>query len=174
MPREPDPVNDPELFDALEIAGVRSPGVVRISGHDFVVDWDIKEASGQAGASTTIKGTKLGRFTATFFLADGEDIAAWPNFFELIESTVIPTPNALDVYHPDLSVQGISSCVLESMGGVVHDGKGGQTITVKFIEYRPPRPKGGSTKKKSDPNQAALDELEALTKTYNNTPWSAP
>lgn len=177
MPREPDPINDPELFDSLELGGVRSPGVVKISGHDFVVEWDVKEASGQAGATTTLKGIKLGRFTATFFLADGEDIAAWPAFAEVIESTVLPRPHALEVYHPDLSVQGIDACVLESFGGAVHDGGGGQTITVKFIEYSPPKPKGGSPNgatKKGDPNKAALDELEALTKTYTNTPWNKP
>lgn len=177
MSREPDPINDPELFDSLELGGIRSPGTVKISGHDFVVDWDIKEAKGQSGATTTMKGTKLARFTAVFYLANEEQIALWPAFYDLLHSTIFPKPKALDVYHPDLAVQGISSAVLETMGGVVHDGKGGQSITVKMIEYKPPKPKGGSPSgsKKSatapDPNAALKAELAALTVQYRNTAW---
>lgn len=179
MPREPDPVNDPELFDAIELAGVRSPGVVTLSGHDDKVDWDVKAGSGQKGASMTRKGATPPEFKASFFLADGEDIGAWPAFRDLINSTTTGTTKALDVYHPDLAEVGITAIVKATLHGVVHDGKGGQTRAVTFQVYAPPvaaggSPSGSKAKKGPDPNQAALDELAALTATYNNTPWTTP
>lgn len=182
MAREVDPINDAELFDSIELGGVRSPGQVRsISGHERKVNWDVKEGQGQTGASTTLKSIPLRTITVTFFLADEDDIAAWPSFRELCLSTIKgATPKALDIYYPDLAVNEVRSVVLASLGGVQHDGKGGQTIAVVFQEYAPPRPKGGSPKGSSssakknaapDPNAAAKAELAALTKKYENTPW---
>ena len=64
------------------------------------------------------------------------------------------------------------------MGGLVHDGNGGATVTVKFIEYKPPKPKPAAVAKakpgggkaaapgkpaKPDPNAAAKAELAQLT-----------
>ncbi len=177
MPREVDPLNDPELYDALELGGVRSPGVVKLSGHDRKINWDIKAGKGQSGASSTLKDIPLGTFKAAFYLADEEEIGQWPAFRDLINSTVNgPKPKALDVYHPDLASNKFSSVVLASFGGVAHDGKGGQTITVEFQEYAPPKPKGGTpsgskAKDKNDPNAAAKAELAALTAQYAATPW---
>ncbi len=180
----PTPYDNPELFESIVLAGVRSPGSVKLSGHDREVDWDIKTGSGTSGATTTLKAEKLVEFTATFYLvqdiAQGvDDIELWPDFQDLIESSTNgKTPKALDIYHPDLAANRIKSVVKKSIGGVVHDGKGGQTIAVKFLEYRPPKPKGGSPSgskskppSKPDPNAAAKAELEKLTKQYQQTPW---
>lgn len=171
MPREVDPINDPELFDHIELAGSVSPGVVTLTGHDRKINWDVKDGAGQTGASTTLKNMPLTEFTASFYLADEEDIGQWPAFRELINSTISgPKPKALDIYHPDLQSNKIKMVVLSNFGGVVHDKKGGQTIAVKFQEYCPPKPKGGSPKP-ADPNAAANAELAALTKQYQATPW---
>ncbi len=152
MPHEPNPHDDPDLFDAIELGGSRSPGQVKsITGHERKINWDVKEGSGQSGASSTLKSVPLRTVTVTFFLADADDIAA----------------------------SEIRSFVLASMGGVAHDGKGGQTIAVQFQEYAPPKPKGGSATGSSskkpnaanDPNAAANAELAALTKQYQATPW---
>jgi hypothetical protein len=184
----PNPQDDESLYDSIVLAGVRSPGSVKLSGHDRKVDWDVKNAAAQTGASTTLKSIPLVEFTATFYLvkdvAQGiDDFAAWPAFQALIDSTVAGSkPKALDVYHPDLASQDppISSVVKALVGGVVHDGKGGQTITVKFQEYRPPKPKGGSPsgskskdakKTAPDPDAAALAELQSLTDKYQKTGW---
>lgn len=174
------PLDHEDIYNAIVLAGRRSPGVVTLSGHDRKIGWDIKKGNGQSGASMTRTSEDPIEFTCAFRLADREDFDAWPAFDGLIRSTVSgPTPKALDVYHPDLVMNGITSVVLSSFGGVLHDGKGGQTITVKLLEYRPPKSKGGSpngskTKPKGvtpDPNQAALDELARLTQQYKDTPW---
>ncbi len=183
----PNPIDDEELYEGIVLAGVRSPGKVTLSGHDRVVNWDIKDGSGQSGATMTRKGEKPIEFTATFYLvqdvAQGiDDFAAWPAFLDLINSTVSgKTPKALDIYHPDLASNDIKSVVKSTVGGTAHDGKGGQTIAVKLMEYRPPKPAGGSpsgsaTKPKKvgtapDPNAEAKAELARLTAQYTATPW---
>lgn len=184
MSTVPNPVDFPELYEGMYLAGVLSPGKLTLSGHDRVVDWDIKKGSGQSGATMTKRGEDPIEFTATFYLVQDvsqgiDDFEAWPAFLDLINSTVNgKTPKALEVYHPDLIANDIKSIVKKSVGGVVHDGKGGQTITVKFIEYRPPKKAGGSpsgsgTKPKKanapDPNQAAQDEIARLTEQYKKT-----
>lgn len=180
----PNAFDNPELYESIVLAGVRSPGVVTISGHDRVTDWDVKAASGQAGASTTLKGEKPAEITCSFFLVRDltlgiDDLERWPAFLALINSTVNgSTPKALDIYHPDLAANGITSVVKSSVGGVTHDGMGGQTVVVKFLEYKPPKKVGGSPngskakpKSGADPDAAALAELARLTDQYEKTPW---
>jgi hypothetical protein len=184
VPRDPNPIDDERLYDGITLGGIQSPGKVTLSGHDRKVNWDVKAGSGQSGATTTLKDIPPIEFTATFYLvrddAQGiDDLTDWPAFRELINSTIAGTkPKALDIYHPDLAANGIKSVVLGSFGGTVHDGKGGQTITVKLQEYKPPKPKGGSpngsktnAKAPADPNAAANAQLAALTAEYQKTPW---
>ena len=174
MPREPDPTNDPELFDSILLGDVKSPGVVKLTGHDRKINWDVKAGKGQSGASTTLKDVPLIEFTASFYLASDEDIAEWVEFRSMVNLSVAgPKPKSMDVYHPDLAANRIHSVVLASFGGVIHDGKGGQTVTIKFQEYAPPKPKGGAPKG-TNPNAKALAELAALTEEYRKTPWSNP
>lgn len=173
---EPNPLDHEELYDVVTVAGQRSPGQATLSDHDREIGWDVKKAAGQAGASITRTSEEPVEFTLTLFLADREDFAAWPAFRELLRSTSLGTkPKALDIYHPDLAANDIKSVVLKKIGGVVHDGQGGQTIAIRLLEYRPAKPKGGSPTgskaKGPDPDQAALDELAALTKQYEVTPW---
>ena len=174
--QEPNPLDNPDLFDVIELAGVESPGVVKLSGHDDKTTWDVKSGSGLKGASLTRKGTPPPEFTATFFLADTDDFNDWPAFRDAINSSVTGTTKALDIYHPDLAANGIHSVVKGTIGGTVHDGKGGQTIVVKFQVYAPPvkaagSPSGSKSKPANDPNAAANAELAALTKQYQSTPW---
>ncbi len=177
------PIDDPELYDSVELGGVRSPGVVTITGHDRKHGWDVKKGAGQAGATTTRTSDDPIEFTCTFKLSDEEDFAAWPAFAAVVNSTVVgQSATARDIYHPDLAENDIKSVVKSTMMGTVHDGMGGQTRAVKFLEYKPPRKAGGtpsgskagSKATAPDPNQAAKDEIARLTKAYQNTPWGSP
>jgi len=142
------PVDDSDLYDALVLGGRVSPGVCVISGLKSEQKWDVKEADGQDGASTTHKGAQLRRFTATFTLAkdeQGDDFAAWESYAALIESTVAgKDPVALDCYHPLVAAAGLTAVVKGSVGQLVPDGKGGATVAVELLEYRPPKKKSGS------------------------------
>jgi hypothetical protein len=178
---------------------MRSPGVVTLSGHDREHSWDIKEAKGQDGASTTRNGEKVCQFTATFSLSDDplsgtDDYATWDSFRTMLQGAMrAKAPTAMPVYHPDLAAQNITSVCVASVGGMQHDGKGGATVAVKLLEYRPPKKKAvgkpsakgakgtsgnpvgavaaGLDKNMTDllkslptPNEAAKAELEALKK----------
>ncbi len=176
----PNPFDDEDLYECIFLGGFRSPGQVKsITGHDREIDWDIKVGAGQTGATTTLKAEKPAEITVTLYLADVEEFNLWPAFRDLVESTVKGTGKALDIYHPDLASNDIKSVVMKSIGGVVHDGKGGQTIAIKLLEYKPPKPKAvtpsgskaNAKPKGPDPNAAANAELAALTEQYKNTPW---
>lgn len=185
----PNVVDNEELFESIVLGNVRSPGKVTLSGHDRKVNWDVKKGAGQSGATTTLSDVPPVEVTATFYLLKDvsqniDDFADWDTFVEVVNSTVSgPEPKALDVYHPDLARNDIKSVVKVLVGGFTYDDKGGATVVVKFLEYRPPKPKGGTpngsssaarTKTKitpPDPNQAALDELARLTAQYQKTPW---
>ena len=176
------PIDDSDLYDAITLGGFRSPGQVTLSGHDRNEKWDVKDGKGQGGATTTHQGEQVAQFTASFYLvkddAQGiDDFAAWEVFVQVIKSTVVgKSPTALDIYHPDLAANDIKAVCKASIGGMVHDGKGGATVAVKFIEYRPPKKKTGSPNgaggwtsstgaaNKNDPNAAAKAELDKLTK----------
>lgn len=179
------PYEQAEDLDFLVLAQLYpSPGVVTLSGHDRVKNWDVQAAKGTTGASSQLNGDPIGRFKATFFLAhdrldqpDIDDFALWDDFQRLLESLVSgPTPQAVAIYHPDLARNKFTEVSVASIGGMVHDGRGGATVTVEFIEYRPPKPKAvkGATAKASpkggaagtaarpDPNARAKAELAAL------------
>jgi len=176
------PIDFEDLYNKIILGTTRSPGRVTLSGHDRELDWDVKVGPGTSGATTTLKSEKPTEFKATFQLIKDptlgiDDFEDWPAFHGLINSTVTgKTPKALDIYHPDLAANYITSVVKKSVGGMVHDGKGGATVVVTFLEYKPPKPKpvtpqGSKAKKTPDPDAAALAELEALTKQYQQTPW---
>ncbi len=172
------PLDNPELFDALEIAGVRSPGKVELSGHDRKANWDVKTGKGIDGGSTTLNSIPAIEFSATFWLVNIEEFEAWPAFAKVVRDTISASPKGADVYHPDLAENDIKSVCQGTFGGRVHDGKGGQKYTIKFQEYRAPKKKTGTGNvsgsgkvPKDDPNAAALAQLAALTKKYQETPW---
>jgi hypothetical protein len=168
----------------LIVAGTTAPGVVEILEADDEDSYDDKEASGQEGASTTYQGRKLRGFKSRHSLVVDpvlglDEISDWEVFCELLRSSVAgTTPVALDVWHPDLAVQGITSATKRKVGALKHDGKGGATGEVTWKEYQPPKPKtpagtsGSKSNTKNNPNgskaygddlvEEAKDELESL------------
>lgn len=179
----PNPDDNPELYDHILLGGVQSPGIVTLSGHDRDQKWDVADPQGQTGASSKYGGEKIAGFTATFYLCKDlylgvDDFADWESFQHLIESTFRGSkPVALEVYHPDLALNRINKVCGAKVGGLVQDNKGGATVAVNFIEYRPPKKKtvksaspGNATHKigksdnssATDPNAAAKAELAKL------------
>lgn len=170
-----------EEYSAILLGTARSPGVVTLSGHDRQKNWDVKAAKGQTGASSSLGGDPVGTFKASFYLAsdnldEGEedDFDRWDKFQFLLEAMNAGTaPAAVPIYHPDLARNNFTEVAVKSIGGMVHDGKGGATVVVEFIEYKPPKPKPASKAKakpgtstaaatKPDPNARAKAELAGL------------
>jgi hypothetical protein len=188
-----DRVLDLDDLDHILLSNVRSPGVCKLNGFGLKPKWDVKDADGQTGASSSLKGMSIRQGSIDFFLGnDGDgsvnDFAAWEDFERLIYSSVSgTTPVALQIYHPDLARANLTAVCLgpEGVSLPMYDGRGGATYSVSFIEYKPPKPKktakavakpsssyaanpandvsGYGTREKPDPNQAAKDELAALT-----------
>jgi len=182
-----------EDLSAIILGTTRSPGVVKLSGHDRKKEWDIKPAKGQTGASSALQGDPVGQFDAEFFLS-GDDVDSltgqsdfdlWEDFQRLIESTTSgPTPIALPIYHPDLSRNKFTEVTNGGIGGMIHDGMGGARVKVRFLEYQPPKPKPaakakpkpyaqgnegdiGTGRREPDPNAKAKQELARLTDKAN-------
>lgn len=167
-----------DLLSVIVLGTLTSPGTVVLSGHDRVDNWDVQQAKGATGATTKLNGAPPAEFTATFTLAgdggdDSDDFERWEVFQRLCESTTNGVkPIALPIYHPDLARQRITKVSKASVGGMIHDGKGGSTVVVKFIEYKPAKPKpvvkaqakpgAGDAPAKADPNAAAKAELARL------------
>jgi len=149
----------------------------------------VKAAKGQTGASSSKQGDPIGKFSILFELADDGDngdapgdFDVWDEFQRLLESIVDgPTPKALPIYHPDLALNHYTEVSVESIGGRIHDRLGGASHTVKFIEYKPPKPKpaakaqpkpyaategdigtGRRVSEREDPNAAAKREVAGL------------
>jgi hypothetical protein len=188
------PAEQGEELDYLVLGTARSPGTLTLSGHDRWKNWDVQAAKGTTGASSNLNGDPIGQFEATFHLAefDGDgvptgDFENWTAFRKLIESlTQGPTPIALPIYHPDLAENGFTEVSSGGIGAAVHDGTGGKSYTVRFLEYRPPKakpsgkakakPAGGTVAGKPppplDPNWRAKAELAELLATAID-PWGA-
>lgn len=184
------PYENESAFESIIYGSKKSPGQVTLSGHDRDRNWDIAAAKGQSGATTTLLGNPIGKFEASFylvrdFLNDVDEFTEWDEFQRALDaSTNGPEPKAFPIYHPDLTRNGFTEVAVESVGGMIHDGRGGAIVKVRFLEHRPPRPKptsktvvkpgagtnagggggggAGNQPVKPDPNQAAKDELAGL------------
>lgn len=137
------PLDSPELYDAIVLAGRRSPGRARLTVAKRSYGWDEQKAKGNDGAETVKNGSSLVKFSCELFLwNDGERdcFAEWEAWKGVLDTTVDPkSPKALDVYHPELDELGVRSVVVQSRGALHPDGKGGATVTIDFLEYAPAR-----------------------------------
>lgn len=167
----PNPIDNGELYDAITLGTKRSPGLVTLSGHDRNQRWDVKEPIGHSGGTTTFKGDSIAQFSASFYLVKDpvlglDEFAQWETFAAIIRSSLPKSgaPKALAIYHPDLAANDIKSVCQASIGGMTHDGKGGATVVVKFIEYRPPKKVSALPTKptKPDPNADLKAEVARL------------
>lgn len=178
MPRAP-ALSPDALYNKLIVGTSISPGVCKPRGHDRARNWDVKEGKGQEGASSSYEGEPIGEFEVEFYLVYDpytgvDEIEEWDAFQRVLDSlTSGPAPIAVPIYHPDLARNHYTEISTATVGGMVHDGKGGATIVVKFIEYRPPKkkpPQSASAKTDTtkpdqdvyDPNAAAKQELDEL------------
>src|SRR6188768_1877078 len=141
------PTDDEIEYSTLVVGTMRSPGVVTLDGHERVKNWQTVDAKGTTGASSTLNGNPIGKFSASFYLVDDgteerSQFDAWQSFERLIKSTTDGAkPFALPIYHPDLARNLFTEVCNAGVGPMKYDGKGGATIVVKFIEFKPPKPK---------------------------------
>ncbi len=141
----PNPIQIPAIYEQLVVAGELSPGVCEVSGFARSWDWDVKKAKGSSGASATLQGEALAKGKVKFLLWEPEHFDQWATFRELlVRGQQQKKIEALDVLHPVLTDLGIFSLVVEDIGQLTKGSRGLYSITVSFLEYRPPKAAGGS------------------------------
>ncbi len=139
------PIQIPAIYEKLVVAGELSPGVCDVTGFARSWDWDVKKAKGASGSSATLQGEPLAKGKVEFLLWLPEHFDSWNAFRELlVRGQQQKKIEALDVLHPVLTDLGIFSLVVEEIGQVTRKGRGLYSITVQFLEYRPPKSAGGS------------------------------
>lgn len=165
------PNTHPDIYRSIITNGTESPGVVKITGLSRGPNVETTRAKGSTGATTTVHGDKISSFTATYTLADLDEVTEWETYIKILESSFKPTPKAISCYHPELVRQRVTEVIVEDIGQLQFDDTGLCTVAVKFTEYKPPRPKAaakakGTPERKGtttlDPNAAAKRELELL------------
>lgn len=155
------PIDHPEVWDRVVVAGVASPGYCKIKQHARKNEWDIKRGKGAKGATITYVQRPPMQFTIEFYAgyydisgAGGpSDFAAWDAFLPLLQyDPTKKTPQAIDIYHPALADVDLSSVVTESIGGWEDAGDNLFKREIAFLEYFPPPARsavGGPTGSKS-------------------------
>lgn len=172
----PNPVDTPELYDYVTLAGKRSPGIAKCTGFARGQKWDIKDGDGQDGATTTLKGTKIAQGTITLFLwkdqeNDVDHFADYDVWRDVFAGSVGNKSRGLDLYYPDTARLKIKSISIEEEGILKHDGKGGATVDIKVLEFKPPKPKpaetpiASKTKPGPDPDQDLIDKINSIGQT---------
>lgn len=137
-----------EIWNYMIVASRRTPGVARLSGHDLKIGWDIQQATATSGGWTKRINEPIKEFDADYYLVDElnvlgrSDFDDWDDYEKILKAAVAPKkkPYALDVAHPDLARVGITAVTVGLIGAMQLDGKGGATVRVHFLEYRPPKP----------------------------------
>lgn len=149
------PIDFPEVWDAIIIGGRASPGVCTVEGSARNFKWDEKEGPGAAGATHTYRGDRPSHFKVKIKLWLAEHFDDWDSFREALRPDPKKGIKALDVLHPALEDNGIRAVVVESIGEVKHEGGGLYAVELGLVEYRPPpkanasgTPKGASSSSK--------------------------
>jgi len=170
---EPNPIDFPLLYEKTLVGGVESPGVAEVEPgltRDF--EWDVKASKGTKGATTTLKSRPPVEFGVKYLLwkVPGviDEMTRWTSeYLPLLKRAMEKDPpQALDFYHPDTAELDVKSVTVKNIGAKKHEGKGLYSVTVTFLEYFPPKPKGAGTPKSAASQAAAdaiVDALNGLT-----------
>ncbi len=177
------PVDYPQLYDVVVIAGVASPGLCDVEC-DREYLWDKKTGKGVKGATSTVTGTPVVPIKIRFRLWLREHFLAWASFRNLLkfDYTKDAKKQAVDIYYPSLADIDVNAVVTEKIGAMKHAGEGLYTIDVELSEYQQPpatpalgSPSGASATTKPSPTPPGapqppptLDQLLAQTQQQLN------
>lgn len=144
------PLQFPQYWDKVIIAGVTSPGLARLKEWKRAHDWDVKKGKGTLGATLTFTQKPPAEGQIEFLLWDdgsmnygpygGDHFTAWDNFVPLLKyDPTKKTADAVFIYHPSLDFLDIGSVVTTKIGNpvLVAEGEAYYSITVDFIEDYP-------------------------------------
>ena len=165
------PLVNPAAYNFVTCAGVKSPGIFKLSGGGRPYKWDIKDAAAAQGATETYLGWKIserieGRFE---FWLPGQIDEFYATFLPVLKYDATKTaPQPIQIFHPALLANDISSVITVHVGPLTHDGGQLWVVEIEWAEYRPPPKKNVTTTPKGanangDPNKkkpTAQDEQD--------------
>lgn len=137
------PLVDPVSWMSITISGMTigpkdGSGYIKLRRAGRPYKWQVKDASGQDGATPTYRGKKPPDFEIEFHLWTDQHFAAWQALstasliYDASKTTVDPT----DVYHPALAMVGISQMIVDECGAPEQQGDRLYWIaTVKAKEF---------------------------------------
>jgi hypothetical protein len=140
--------------------------------------WQIKDASGQDGATPTYRGKKPPDFTLAFHMWTDAQFQFWQTFqlaflYDASKQQVDP----VDIYTPQLAMVGISQIHVDELGAPEQQGERLYWIAeVKVKEFLPPiaqnvtqTPTGSNTSNPESPGTQPDAAAEALQKEIGAT-----
>ncbi len=143
------PINDPQAWDYLIIAGNVTPGIIPpggVKGFKRTAKFDKKLGKGVRGATTTLAQQPPAEGSITFQLWTVEQYSAWDRMLVLLKYDPTKTAiQAYDVFHPALDAIDVNSVLISDIDAPDHHGDGLTEITVSFEEYFPPVNKSASS-----------------------------
>lgn len=160
-----EPLKEPT--DYILLAGQRSPGIAEVRGADSERDIQERKGYGLSGARSVYKGIKLIKPTVVVRLSTEKDWEEWHAWKPLLDRP--PTgqrARALDIWHPILEDQGVTSVLIAKVGQPERTKDDGEwSITINMTEWRPPQPAlsspDGSDNTQLTPEDLALTSEEA-------------
>ena len=143
------PIDDPQAWDSVIIAGRQSPGLAQIGEVSREYEWDVKVGKGAFGSTTTFTGRVPAKFSVTFTLWTQQHFSAWEDFVERLkynpakikinpETLWVSGVSPVDIFHPTLVLIDVNAVVIQKINSLVHKGRGVYTASIDFLEYYPP------------------------------------
>lgn len=141
------------VHETFIVCGIAAPGIATVTGAERPYKWDVKDAKGNSGATTTYQGEGVVKCKVELHLwKDGTDptdptdhFAEWDSFRELLQSGMKEKKlRALDVLHPALVDVDVYAAGVERIGQLVPKGGGLWSVTFDLVEYKPPKKAGGT------------------------------
>lgn len=135
------PIDHAQDFDWVTIDGARNPGIAEISGASRSYEWQVYKAQGTQGAETRFSQIPPAKFSIKLRFWLAEHFRAWATWSARLKYD--PTkrrPGVFTIYYPTLADLGIQRCTTEEIGAITSEGKGLWSVTIKLLEYYPPKP----------------------------------
>lgn len=158
----PNPIDNPDLYEVVVLAGKQAPGLAEVVGASTPRGWDERKGQGLSGSTLAQVGDGLPDFTINVYLWLPPHFQAWDAWKSLIARGARGSRySPMDVYYPDLAELGISRCViLDWKQREMVDERGLHKYAIPCKEWRKPLPvynvpagstANGSQYKQTDP-----------------------
>lgn len=138
-----------EVWDTIQIGKISWYGKFEIKGASRKYIWNIANGWGFAGAYEVFQAAPPSKFSITFYLWADEQYSTYLLLLDVLRYTpqhlppnnasgAAGTTNALTLVHPQLQNNGITQCIVESIGDLQKQSDDLMfSFVVDFVEFVP-------------------------------------